>query len=585
MKKLIYFLILIMLFLTSCYKYDNPFDAQYQDDNKIVRTPAFSLVGGEYTSYQVVTITCTTDDASIYYTTNGTDPTESSTRYSSAISIKSTTTLKAKAFKAGYKPSSTLSAAYTLDLPIAASPTFSVAAGTYTTVQIVSISCATGGASIHYTTNGIDPTESSALYTAPISISFTTTLKAKAFIANYNSSSIATATYTLNFPTVATPTLSPAAGTYTTVQTVSISCATNGTSIRYTTNGADPTESSSAYSSPISVLSTTTLKVKAFKANYNPSSTVTAIYTINLPTIATPTFSPAAGTYTTVQTVSISCATSGASIRYTTNGTDPTESSSQYSSPISVQSTTTLKVKAFKANYNPSSIVTATYTINLPTVATPSISLASGTYTGGQTTSISCSTSGASIRYTTNGADPTESSTLYTSPVSIPITTTLKARAFKLNYNPSATASASYTIIPAPIWVDHFNDLSAWSNTSSSSEAWYISSGTAYIDAHEGTFAMSQCSGNGYGDKLSRTFNFTTGVTLKIWLSRYASGSITVYVKVDGVTLIEYATSSAYPSSWVQRQCNIPSGTHTVSIETNYNGSAGIDELEIYANN
>ena len=66
------------------------------------------------------------------------------------------------------------------------------------------------------------------------------------------------------------------------------------------------------------------------------------------PTAATPTFSPAGGTYYEAQNVSISCATEGATIRYTLDGTNPSESSPIYSSPISITETTTVKAFAMK---------------------------------------------------------------------------------------------------------------------------------------------------------------------------------------------------------------------------------------------
>ena len=85
------------------------------------------------------------------------------------------------------------------------------------------------------------------------------------------------------------------------------------------------------------------------------------------PTCATPPFSPAAGTYSEAQNVTISCATSGATIRYTVDGTDPTATTGTvYTSPISVTSTTTIKAIATATGYDPSSVATATYTINLP---------------------------------------------------------------------------------------------------------------------------------------------------------------------------------------------------------------------------
>ena len=101
------------------------------------------------------------------------------------------------------------------------------------------------------------------------------------------------------------------------------------------------------------------------RAMYIKSITVT-YSTGSTSTVATPTFSPAAGTYTEAQNVSISCATSGATIHYTTNGSTPTASSSVYSTPIAVNSTTTIKAIAVKSGMTNSAVAEATYTINLP---------------------------------------------------------------------------------------------------------------------------------------------------------------------------------------------------------------------------
>ncbi len=245
---------------------------------------------------------------------------------------------------------------------------------------------------------------------------------------------------------ISSPTYNPTGGTYNSAQSVSMSCAVSGAIIRYTTNGNEPNESSNLYSSPISVTITTTLKAKAYKSGYNPSQTTTSIYTLNLPSVATPTFNPPGGTYTAVQSVSISCTTGGASIRYTTNGNEPTENSNLYSSPISITSTTTIKAKAYKSGYNPSQTASSTYTINIPSVATPTFNPPGGTYTAVQSVSISCATPGATIRYTTNGNEPTENSNHYSSPISISNTTTIKAKAFKTGYLPSQTASSIYTV-------------------------------------------------------------------------------------------------------------------------------------------
>ena len=96
----------------------------------------------------------------------------------------------------------------------------------------------------------------------------------------------------------------------------------------------------------------------------------TATITVQNPTCATPTFSPAAGTYTEAQTVSISCATASSTIYYTTNGSDPTTSSSVYSSPLTVSSTQTIKAIAAASGYSNSAIGSATYTIRAGTTFT-----------------------------------------------------------------------------------------------------------------------------------------------------------------------------------------------------------------------
>ena len=81
-------------------------------------------------------------------------------------------------------------------------------------------------------------------------------------------------------------------------------------------------------------------------------------------TAAAPTANPGAGTYSAAQTVTLSTATSGAGIYYTTNGADPTTTSTLYTNPINITSTTTLKAIAVKEGMNNSEIKTFVYTIH-----------------------------------------------------------------------------------------------------------------------------------------------------------------------------------------------------------------------------
>ncbi len=96
-----------------------------------------------------------------------------------------------------------------------------------------------------------------------------------------------------------------------------------------------------------------------------------------LPQVATPTFDPDGGVYTATQSVTISCATATARIYYTTDGSEPTSSSPQYSVPIDITQTTTLKARAFAFGYNPSNIATAEYLF--PSIVNDIASLRSGT--------------------------------------------------------------------------------------------------------------------------------------------------------------------------------------------------------------
>jgi hypothetical protein len=96
---------------------------------------------------------------------------------------------------------------------------------------------------------------------------------------------------------------------------------------------------------------------------YLDFATVT-LQTTSMQQVATPTFSPSPGTFDTSQPIEISCDTPDAEIYYTTNGDDPTESSTPYDQSIAIDQTTTLKSRAYKNGWTPSEIAVGIYTIN-----------------------------------------------------------------------------------------------------------------------------------------------------------------------------------------------------------------------------
>ncbi|MDD4309290.1 MAG: chitobiase/beta-hexosaminidase C-terminal domain-containing protein, partial [Candidatus Cloacimonetes bacterium] len=162
-------------------------------------------------------------------------------------------------------------------------------------------------------------------------------------------------------------------------------------------------------------------------------------------TVATPGFNPGAGTYSTAQTVAITCSTAGATIRYTTNGTIPTTASPIYNTPLTISGNTTLKAKGFKTNWASSDVSTATYIIT-GTVATPTFDPPAGDYEEAIDVVIASSTPGAQVRYTTDGSEPDATSELFTSPLHIDQDIIIKAKAFLLDWTPSTTVTADFNI-------------------------------------------------------------------------------------------------------------------------------------------
>src|SRR5579859_2513811 len=524
-----------------------------------VAAPIFNPGGGSYSAAQSVTISTATSGASIRYTTDGSTPSETAgTLYSGPVSISSTATLKAIAYASNMTDSSVSSATYTINVPQVAAPTFNPAGGSYSAAQSVTISTTTSGASIRYTTDGSTPSETAGtLYSGPVAIGSTTTLQAIAYESGMSDSSVSSATYAITITglpggwadsDIGSPSLAGSAtyssgvftikgagadiygtsdqfhyaytsssGDVTVTARVSSQTNTNGWAksgvmMRETTaanaayvgiyvtpsNGIDMQYRSATGASAtdlarasgivapywvrlvragntftgyrsadgvswtqvgsISVTMASGASAGLAVCSHNTAALNTSTFdnvTVSAPLspAAAPTFNPAGGTYTAAQSVTISTTTTGASIRYTTDGSTPSETAGTlYSGPVTVSGTTTLKAIAYASNMTDSSVSSATYTINVPQVAAPTFNPAGGSYSAAQSVTISTTTSGASIRYTTDGTTPSETAgTLYSGPVAISSTTMLKAIAYASGMSDSAVASATYSFGPGPL--------------------------------------------------------------------------------------------------------------------------------------
>ncbi len=463
--------------------------------------PVFSPVAGSFGSTQVVTITSGTSGAKIYYTTDGSTPSPgagSTQLYGSAITVSSTVTIKAMASLAGLTLSPVTSATYTM---VAGGAGISFVNGFSSAPSSMTFNGSTvlNDSRLQLTNGGLNQA-GSAWFNSPVDITkFTNDFAFQ--LENADADGI---TFTIqNSGTTALGASGGALGYAGIVKSVAIKFDlynNNGEgddSIGIYQNGASPFVPSIDLSgSGIDLHNGDTFSVHM---SYNGTTLAMSIidgvtgavynnsWAVNIPQVigsntayvgftggtggmtasqkittwsflssggsqqatASPTFSPAAGTYLGTQTVTISDATSGAAIFYTMDGSTPTASAGgstqAYSGPLSVTSTQTIKAIAGSSSLAASTVSSATYTIEQR--ATPPIfSPASGTFAAAQAVTISSPTPGAVIYYTTDGSTPTASSTLYAGAISVTATKTINAIAIVSGYFDSTVSTGLYTI-------------------------------------------------------------------------------------------------------------------------------------------
>lgn len=372
-----------------------------------------------------VEISCATADAEIYYTTDGTEPTEESEVYEEAFEITETTTVKAIAVNEG-GASDVATAVYTR---VAATPTITPASTTFNQGEslFVTIATETEDAKIHYTTDGTDPTEKSELYGGPFEITETTTVKAIAVKEGCNNSEVAEATFTAIDPNAKDATLSFADMAQRTSYSASQQVwEQNG--ITFTNDKASSTNAVADYANPVRLYKSSNIKIEATReiskiefecasgyvisitdattagtkvtVNVSPASkvyevkglsaqvrlnslTVTYATGEEAPITAAPKL-PASTNFEEEFEVEIT-AEDGATIYYTTDNTKPTTASTLYNTPFTVTETTTVKAIAVKDGVE-SAVAEATYTkVRLIDLTNCTVAEAIEAYKNGQT--------------------------------------------------------------------------------------------------------------------------------------------------------------------------------------------------------
>jgi hypothetical protein len=434
--------------------------------NGTLATPTFNPVAGAIALGATVSI-ASSGATAIYYTTNGDVPTTGSTLYEAPVAIISALTLKALAVKAGYDNSEIGSAAYTQSasanltgIALSGSPSgYSFASGTYGYTGLT-VANAISSITVTPTGAGVIIVDGTVVATGVASGAIDlTALTEKTITIIATEEGKSEKTYTIKVTrngALPTPNFSPVAGAIAFGTPVTIS-SSGATAIYYTTDGTDPTTEKTLYSTPVAINSAQTLRALAVKPGYDNSAIGSAVYTqaasADLPGIAlsgSPTgYSFSSGTYvytgvTVGNSASVTVTPTGDGT-ITVEGTEVATGSA--SDVISLPAGTPAVITVIATETGKSA---KTYTISITRnnapQATPTFNPDAGAVALGTTVAIT-SSGATTIYYTTNGADPTTGSSVYSTPVAINSVLTLKALAVKAGYDNSDIGSADYTLV------------------------------------------------------------------------------------------------------------------------------------------
>jgi hypothetical protein len=271
--------------------------------------------------------------------------------------------------------------------------------------------------------------------------------------------------------TTPTVTVTPSLSSVTTAQALTATVAVSGGSGNPTPTGS-VTLSGGGYISAATTLSSgsATINVPAgslavgsdtLTASYTPDSNSSSTYStatgtssevtvtaVGASAAAAPTFSPPAGSYTSVQMVKLASTTAGARIYYTMDGSTPTANSQVYSVPIYIGGAITVKAMTVATGYQNSPMAAAVYQVTLPSAAAPTFSPAPEKVIGSVVVTITDTTPNFTIHYTLDGSTPLSSSPKYTGPLTLTQSTTVKAIATAPDFWKSTDVAAQYSIVP-----------------------------------------------------------------------------------------------------------------------------------------
>lgn len=409
--------------------------------------PTVSPVGGNYSNAVTITFSTSFSGQQVFrYTTDGTTPLTYSQQGTSVTIDGNPTVLQVRSFSPDYATSPVSSNLYTFTVD---TPVISPVAQSASNLVTITVSEATVGASLYYTLDGSEPTQSS---TAIVGNSFTLArtnsgVKVKGFKAGYTSS--ATAIGAFDF-FVAAPEMSVAGGTYSNDVVVTLSTPTEGAAIYWTTNGTEPALTNGSTSTTLTIVQSCTFKAKAFRNGFVDSVTVSAPFVM---VTDNPVITPSGATNDNVVLITATEATAGAALRWTIDGSIPTMSSGTALSgiPFAVGTNGLLTVKSFRPGYSDSQPVTVVVAL---TVAAPVMSTAGLTTNNPVPITLNSDTVGAKIYWTIDGSEPTNSGPNFVNNGGTVVLNTngfFKAKAFLPGFVPSQTVGDTFNLrVDAP---------------------------------------------------------------------------------------------------------------------------------------
>ncbi|MEO6096357.1 MAG: chitobiase/beta-hexosaminidase C-terminal domain-containing protein [Fibrobacteria bacterium] len=420
--------------------------------------PKSSPKGGPFWPSVQITLSDDTAGTNIHYTTDGSDPTQSSPTYTagSPLVLEVTRSVRARAYKTGFRASDAMVETFTRTEPgKVIKPVNTPPAPTFKVSMNCTLKTATPGAAIYYTLDGTSPlTGTPKVFSGSIPLTQTTTIIAVAKKAGMVDSDTLKVTYTLEAITskVLAPTVSPLVSEFVGKIAVTLTSATDGATIWYTTDGSSPDSSSThiAYvaGTPITLSKTTKLRAVATKPNFLASDIVVQTYNlIPGPITATPPQSDEP--FDSVITVKLAALPAGATIRFTTEGVKPGLDSPVFPAEgLTLTATTTISAIAVMDGVS-STVYAFNYTRSRTQLAPPSVVTTGNQSTFKDTMSVGLfSTRLSTIYYTLNGDIPTTTSEKYSAPILIDSTVTLQAIAVQNGYSNSKILIAPFTLVP-----------------------------------------------------------------------------------------------------------------------------------------